>query len=339
MLDLRPEQVFTERRSCVPCSPYTSIWARVQSGNNAYIGQTAQHSPWRFHLLTLPLSCWVLAMAGPVHLDDSSDDDQPLSLADLLSTRSAASQPQPQSQSQPQSQAYSYSYSSTSSPPAQSPPTPAGATQPPGRHIGNAPRPNITQSSNNDEGHNLRPTRLSFYRSIQQQASQLSLKSLRRPSGPSFPNTRQSNYQTDLERSGGTGTISDPTLVTTPSERSRLFGPLSFARNPRRQGYGALRLEDSDSEGGDEDSLLDRLQDHDGRATTRGGGLLPPRNWRKTSGSGEGRIKGTGGSRKKGGWLGKRPLLRAGLQVTGIFILSTLILGGTLWLALPTLDE
>ena len=38
-------------------------------------------------------------------------------------------------------------------------------------------------------------------------------------------------------------------------------------------------------------------------------------------------------------WLKRRPLLRAGLQISGIFIVSTLLLGGTLWLALPKLEE
>jgi hypothetical protein len=35
----------------------------------------------------------------------------------------------------------------------------------------------------------------------------------------------------------------------------------------------------------------------------------------------------------------RRLLLRAGLTMAAIFVAGTMVLGGTLWLALPTLDE
>lgn len=35
----------------------------------------------------------------------------------------------------------------------------------------------------------------------------------------------------------------------------------------------------------------------------------------------------------------RRPLLNAALKMAAVFIISSVILGGTLWLALPTLDE
>lgn len=39
------------------------------------------------------------------------------------------------------------------------------------------------------------------------------------------------------------------------------------------------------------------------------------------------------------GFRARRPLLVAALQMAGIFIVAAVLMGGTLWLALPTLDE
>ena len=45
------------------------------------------------------------------------------------------------------------------------------------------------------------------------------------------------------------------------------------------------------------------------------------------------------GTTRPAGPSNKRILFTATLKMAAIFIVSTLFLGGTLWLALPTLDE
>lgn len=101
------------------------------------------------------------------------------------------------------------------------------------------------------------------------------------------------------------------------SEHTRLFG-LKNWRLPRygsADSGGLIRLEDSDDEASDPKTL---------KAAGRWRSWLArPKGWTRSS-------------RR---WLAKRPLVRAGLQMAGIFILSTLIMGGTLWLALPTLER
>lgn len=101
------------------------------------------------------------------------------------------------------------------------------------------------------------------------------------------------------------------------SEHTHLFGIKSW-RLPRygsADSGGLIRLEDSDDEASDPKTS---------KAAARWRGWLArPKGW----------------TRRTRRWLAKRPLVLAGLQMAAIFILSTLILGGTLWLALPTLEK
>lgn len=108
--------------------------------------------------------------------------------------------------------------------------------------------------------------------------------------------------------------MQEDTTLRSTSEHTRLFG---FGRLRASSRYGAsIRLED------DEES--DRNVASDVEAVAAVGADVRRR------------CCSTPGLR---GWLRRRPLIRAGLQMSGIFIISTLVLGGTLWLALPKLEE
>ncbi|KAF9520913.1 hypothetical protein BS47DRAFT_1323455 [Hydnum rufescens UP504] len=98
---------------------------------------------------------------------------------------------------------------------------------------------------------------------------------------------------------------SSSSLPSSPTEYSRLFGPLSLhVRSTRRYVASDNTLNRPDAD------LGIRLEDDQ---------VNPP---------------------KFKLWdLKRRPLLHAALQMTGIFLVSTILLGGTLWLALPTLSE
>jgi hypothetical protein len=98
---------------------------------------------------------------------------------------------------------------------------------------------------------------------------------------------------------------SSSSLPSSPTEYSRLFGPLSLhVRSTHRYVTSDNTLNRPDAD------LGIRLEDDEVN--------LP----------------------KFKLWdLKRRPLLHAALQMAGIFLISTILLGGTLWLALPTLSE
>lgn len=115
----------------------------------------------------------------------------------------------------------------------------------------------------------------------------------------------------------------DTTLrpLTPSTERSRLFPSFRFGRS-RRQDYGAaIRLEEND----DDDAPLSTMNlsmSNANVAATRTATRRP-----------QSRLRGM---RR---WFAQRPVLRAGLEMGAIFILSTLVMGSILWIALPKLEE
>ena len=156
-----------------------------------------------------------------------------------------------------------------------------------------------------DESSNQAPQQTrSLFSSIRNKTSLFSLRSI-------YSGAHSYSFDT----ADAHGIHEDITLRPT-SEHTRLFG---FGRLRQSSRYGAtIRLDDDD-----DDNDGDR-SDVEGAAAAEFGVTR-----RK-------RYSSTRGIRR---WFQRRPLLRAGLQISGIFIISALVLGGTLWLALPKLEE
>jgi hypothetical protein len=142
----------------------------------------------------------------------------------------------------------------------------------------------------------------SYFSSLRNKTSQFSLRSIYSGDHPNSSHTAD-----------GIIVQEDTTLRPTP-ESTRFF---PFGRLRPSSRYGAtIRLE------GDEDGDRNVASDVEAVAAT---GVDVRRSCFSTR-----------GVRR---WFKRRPVLRAAFQMSGIFIISTLVLGGTLWLALPKLEE
>jgi len=157
-----------------------------------------------------------------------------------------------------------------------------------------------------DESSNQAPQQTpSLFSSIRNKTSLFSLRSIYLGAHSNPPDTADAD------------SIQEDITLRPTSEHTRLFG---FGRLRQSSRYGAtIRLDDDD----DDDNDGDRSDVNDAAAAEFG---IARRR----------RYSSTGGIRR---WFQRRPLLRAGLQISGIFIISALVLGGTLWLALPKLEE
>lgn len=168
----------------------------------------------------------------------------------------------------------------------------------------------------------------SYFSSLRNKASQFSLRSLHRDSFTGTGTASSSLLPTPVSSRPATpgGPSSYETEPLPPTEQTRLFGLSRWASKARRSttssgkqpAYGAIRLEDTDVDGvnGGDDAAF---------------GL-------SVSGSdSEGQPAGRVQRARR--WFDRRPLVRAGLQMAAIFLLSTLFMGGTLRLALPKLEE
>lgn len=179
----------------------------------------------------------------------------------------------------------------------------------------------------------------SYFSSLRNKASQFSLRSIHRDSftgtgtasSSLLPTPVSSRPATPVHVGGsnaGPSSYEHDSEPLPPTEQTRLFGLSRWASKARRSttssgkqpgpAYGAIRLEDT---------VVDGVNGGDDAAF----GL-------SVSGS-DSEAQPAGRVQRVRRWFDRRPLVRAGLQMAAIFLLSTLFMGGTLRLALPKLEK